>query len=106
MANPSASRERGFSKRARKGPVRMWEDTIVEAMDNNWRSRMGACKNSVEWLGITRLAIEDLIHKWKLPKSTLPSKDKVWIRIEEKKTTDAQQFLMLEDTADYTGGRV
>jgi len=65
---------------------------------------MGACKNSVEWLGVTRLAIEDLIHKWKLPKSTLPSKDKVWIRIEEKKTTDAQQFLMLEDTA--TGGRV
>ena len=60
----------------------------------------------MEWLGITRTAIEDLIHKWTLPKSTLPSKDKDWLRIDEKRTTEAQQFLMMDDTKESIKGRV
>ena len=36
----------------------------------------------------------------------MPSKDRVWIRLEEKHTTEAQQILMREEVGDYVGGRI
>ena len=76
MANPSDKRHRGETKRARKGPVRMWEDTMEEAMGAHWRSSMVACANRVEWQGISNKAIDTLISKWKLPNTALSSNDK------------------------------
>ena len=84
----------------------MWEDTIVEALDAHWRFKMAGCKSKAEWVGISRNAIETLIHKGKLPKSALPSKDKVKMRIEERSTTAAKQFLMTGDVDDYINGRI
>ena len=105
MANPSNKRETGSTKRARKGPVRMWEDTIVEALGIHWRSQMASCTTHIQWQGITRNAVEDLIHKWKLPNTALPSKDKVRMRIEEKVHTIAQQILLTSDTGPSVPGR-
>ena len=106
MINPATSRETGRTKRARRGPVRMWEDTLVEVLGDHWRHTMAGCRSQAEWVGISRLAIEDLIHKWKLPKSALPSKDKVTMKIEERITTETKQFLMTDDFRDYKEGRV
>ena len=106
MANTSNKRQTGSSKRARKGPVRMWEDTIVEALGIHWRSQMTSCRTYAQWLGITRSAVEVLIHKWKLPKTALPSKDKVRMRVEEKIHTIAQQILLTSDTGPSVPGRI
>ena len=105
MANPTATRTGGYSKRARSGPVRMWEDTIVEALGIHWRDSMMACSTEAQWTGISKLAIEDLIHKWKLPKSALPSKERVRLKVEVKIHTIAQQLLLTTDTTDYVCGR-
>ena len=106
MANPPDKRRRGETKRARKGLVRMWEDTIVEALGNHWRSTIDLCTNCAEWQGISNKAIDTLIFKWKLPKTALSSNDKVYMRIEEKISTTAQQLLMVSDLEEYTANRV
>ena len=36
----------------------------------------------------------------------MPSKDEVYLRIDEKISTTAQQILMTKDTGDYTVGRI
>ena len=66
---------------------------------------MTSCKTCAQWFGITRTAVENLIHKWKLPKSALPSKDKVFVRLDEKVYTIAQQLLLTKDTGNYVVGR-
>ena len=86
--------------------MRMWEDTLVEVLGGHWRTTMASCRSDSEWAGVSRRAIEDLIHNWKLPKSALPSRDKIRIRIEEKKTTTAKQFLMVNDISEYIEGRI
>ena len=43
------------------------------------------------------MGIENLIHKWKLPKTQLPSKDKVKMKIHEKIDTKVELILMEED---------
>ena len=47
-----------------KGPVLMWEDTIVEAMGAHWRSSMVACRNRAEWHGLSNNVYDALIFKW------------------------------------------
>ena len=83
MANLPNRMEKGTSKRSRKGPVRMWEDTTIENLGEHWRIEFAGCTTSAQSTARSRKAIEDLIFKWKPPKSHLPSCEQFFFRLED-----------------------
>ena len=64
---PAAQRSIGETKRRRTGPVRLWEDFIIEGCGNHWRDKREACTEPEEWSHIYTSAIRQITYKYKLP---------------------------------------
>ena len=64
---PANQRTGGVNKRRRTGPVRMWEDVLVEGCGIHWRDVRAQCADSSDWNLISHSAISQLTYKYKLP---------------------------------------
>ena len=64
---PANKRQQGINKHRRTGPVRLWEDVLVEACGIHWRDKRTACATKQEWDLIAAAAIRQLTYKYKLP---------------------------------------
>ena len=64
---PAYERVPGVSLHRRKGPVRLWEDTLVDACGIHWRAKRNACLEKRDWELISNSAITQLTYKYKLP---------------------------------------
>jgi len=64
---PAYKRVAGVSLHRRKGPVRLWEDTIVDVCGIHWRSKRAACTLKRDWDLLSNSAITQLTFKYKLP---------------------------------------
>ena len=56
----------------------------MEASDGHWRHVLDDCKTMARWNCISRGYIENLLNKWRFPKSQLPSRERIRFPIEEK----------------------
>ena len=65
---PAHKRVIGVSLHRRKGPVRLWEDVMVEACGIHWRSKRAACSTKRDWDLLSNAAITQLTFKYKLPR--------------------------------------
>ena len=64
---PASQRTVGVDKRRRTGPVRVWEDVLVDACGMHWRDVRSTCADGKDWNLIAPSAIRQLTFKYKLP---------------------------------------
>ena len=100
---PANQRETGNTKRRRTGPVGMWDDLVVDGIGMGWRHRMKACRTEAQWWTQCRAGISTLIHKWKLPKATLPEHDAVYSPVHENIYTGKLAYMDKDFITEWQG---